>query len=524
MARAIVIGGGFGGLALAVRLQAAGVQTTILERRPEVGGRAYQLKDRGYVFDMGPSLIAAPGILENVFHAAGREMADYLALSPLDPYYRVYFHDGSYLDYVGDPERMKRQMGAFNVNDASRYEDFLKTVRPIYEAVIPQRLGSQPFDSIGKAASALPLMLRLGAHRRVTDVVDRFFTDFRHRFLFSFHPLFIGGHPFRTPALYLMIPYLEREGDVWFPLGGVYMVVRALRALFEELGGEVRTRTEVTRIQVQRGRAVGVEIGGETCPADLVVSNADVGHTYRDLLPERAGRRWTPRRLGQLRYSMSCFVLYLGVRRKYPQLEHHTLIVSEHYRELLSSIFDEKTIPVDVSLWMHMPTATDPSMAPDGCESLHVIVPVPNTESGIDWEKDGPAFANRILGGLEDWGLTGLREHLEIMHTFTPRDFEGALNATQGNAFALEPRLTQTGWFRPHSRSEDVRNLYLVGAGTHPGAGIPAVLLSAEATYQCIAIDHGLPPAPDRGRPNTARAHGTGPVGRSGSENTDQVR
>jgi phytoene desaturase len=205
---------------------------------------------------------------------------------------------------------------------------------------------------------------------------------------------------------------------------------------------------------------------------------------------------------------MSCFVLYLGVRRKYPQLKHHTLVVSKHYREVLASIFDDMTIPDDFSLWMHMPTATDASMAPDGCESLHVIVPVPNTQSAtIDWHRDGPALADRVITALEAWGLTDLRRQIEVVHMFTPKDFERELNATHGAAFSLEPRLTQTGWFRPHSRSEDVRNLYLVGAGTHPGAGIPAVLLSAEATYECIASDHGLPPAPDRGQPETARMH-----------------
>ena len=289
------------------------------------------------------------------------------------------------------------------------------------------------------------------------------------------------------------------------------LTIRALRSLFEELGGEIRTNVEVTRITVERGRAVGVEFGRGACLADMVVSNADVGHTYRDLLPGSARRHWSARRLDRLRYSMSCFVLYLGVRRKYPQLKHHTLIVSEHYRDLLSNIFDDKTLPKDFSLWMHMPTATDASMAPQGCESLHVIVPVPNSESGIDWAKNGPGFADRVLDRIEMWGLQGLREHLEVMHTFAPGDFAVELKATRGNAFALEPRLTQTGWFRPHSRSEDVRDLYLVGAGTHPGAGIPGVLLSAEATYDCIAADHGLPSAPDRDKPAAARTGGIAP-------------
>jgi phytoene desaturase len=261
----------------------------------------------------------------------------------------------------------------------------------------------------------------------------------------------------------------------------------------------------VTRIRVDDGRAIGVELRDEHRPADIVVSNADVGYTYRHLLSETVRRHWTERRLNNLQYSMSCFILYLGVRRKYPQLKHHTLIVSERYRELLSSIFREKMLPDDLSLWLHMPTATDPTMAPEGCETLHVIVPVPNTDGDICWNVVAPAFANRVLDVVERWGLPDLRQQLDVVHTFTPADFESQLNATFGSAFSLDPRLTQTGWFRPHSRSEDVESLYLVGAGTHPGAGIPGVLLSAAATYDSIAEDYGLPPA-SGSRMQTARA------------------
>lgn len=491
--RAVVVGSGFGGLAVACRLQAAGVQVTLLEKRERIGGRAYRLVDSGYVFDMGPSLITAPDVIDSVFRAGGRRLEEYVDLIPLDPYYRVYFHDGTHLDYVGDPARMKAQMARFSERDAARYDDFMEAVRPIFDAVVGDRLGSKPFDTVGSMLRFLPRVARLGAHCTVTGFVNRYFDDFRHRFIYSFHPLFVGGNPFRTPAIYLMIPYLEREGGVWFARGGMYEVVEALGRLFLELGGTIRTGEEVQEILVEGGRAAGVRTERGTWRADLVVSNADPGHTYGSLVDQAHRRRWTDARLRRTDWSMSCFLLYIGTRRRYPQLQHHTLILSERYRELLEDIFGKKILPDDFSMYLHAPTRTDPGMAPAGGESLYVLVPVANQRSGLDWSALRDGFAARILDFLEDWGLEDLRNEIEVLHVFTPEDFQGELNATWGNAFAMEPKITQTAWFRPHNRSEDVTALYLVGAGTHPGAGVPGVLMSAEATYGCIAEDLGLP-------------------------------
>lgn len=490
--RAVVIGGGFGGLALAIRLQAAGVQVTLLEKREKLGGRAYQLKEKGYTFDMGPSLITAPAIIDSVFEAAGRSLRDYVELTPLDPYYRVYFHDGTHLDYVGESERMKDQMRCFNEGDASRYDAFMEEVRPIFDAVIGDRLGSKPFDTLGTMLGFLPRMARMKAYLPVATFVNRFFRDFRHRFLFSFHPLFLGGNPFFTPAIYLMIPLLEREGGVWFTRGGMYSLVEAMGRLFGELGGTVRTNAEATRIRIRGGKAIGVEVGPEFIPGDIVVSNADVAHTYRNLIDPDHRRRWTNRKIDRTSFTMSCFLLYLGTKRTYPQLQHHTLILSERYKDLLRDIFDRKILPEDFSMYLHVPTRTDPSMAPAGSESMYVLVPVANNQSGLDWEAIKHDFAEKILRFLEGWGMDGLRENLEVLRLFTPNDFAVQLNAYHGNAFAIEPKFTQTAWFRPHNRSEDVNGLYLVGAGTHPGAGVPGVFLSAEATYGSIAQDLGL--------------------------------
>ncbi len=502
--RAIVIGGGFGGLAIAARLQAAGLDVTLVEKREKIGGRAYQLVDRGYVFDMGPSLITAPHIIDSIFAAGGRRLTDYVDLVPLDPYYRIYFHDGTRLDYVGDLERMREQMAAFNRQDAANLDGFMREVRPIYDAVIGDRLGSKPFDTIGAMARFLPRMATMKAYLPVTTFVNRWFRDFRHRFIYSFHPLFVGGNPFKTPSIYLMIPFLERRGGVWFSKGGMYSVVEALGRLFFELGGTVRTGAEVEKILVEGGRAVGVRTSEGELRADLVVSNADPGHTYGELVDRNHRERWNDRRLDRTDWSMSCFLLYIGTRRQYPQLEHHTLILSERYRGLLHDIFGRKILPDDFSMYLHAPTRTDPEMAPEGCESMYVLVPVANQRSGIDWQRIKTEFADKVIDFLEDWGLEDLRRQIEVLHLFTPDDFESELNATWGNAFAIEPKFTQTAWFRPHNRSEDVDGLYLVGAGTHPGAGVPGVLLSAETTYGCVAEDLGLPHQWDWDEPGRA--------------------
>ena len=499
--RAAVIGSGFGGLAAAIRLQAAGVPTTIFEKRERIGGRAYQHVENGYVFDMGPSLITAPQVINSVFQAGGGELTDYVDLLPLDPFYRIHFHDGSSLDYVGDAERMRSQMRAFNAGDAERLDDFLGAIKPIYDAVITDRLGSKPFDTIGSMVGFAPKVLSLRAYQPVTRFVERYFQDWRHRFLYSFHPLFLGGNPFEAPSIYLMIPYLEKEGGVWFTRGGMYSVVEAMGRFFQELGGEIRTSAEVDRISEVSGQVAGVQANGELHRANIVVSNADVAHTYGGLLAESNRSRWTDKRLDSLDQSMSCFLLYLGVRRRYPQLAHHTLILTERYEGLVKDIFRRKVLTEDFSMYLHAPTRTDESMAPPGCESLYVLVPVPNLASGIDWSEAGPLLKDRVLDVLEEWGLEDLRASLDVVRMFTPEDFRDELNATLGNAFGVEPRLTQTAWFRPHNRSEEIKGLYLVGAGTHPGAGVPGVILSAEATYGCIASDHGLAPQPDIAEP-----------------------
>ena len=356
-------------------------------------------------------------------------------------------------------------------------------------------------------AAFAPRVVRLNAWEPVARYVGRHFRDWRHRFMYSFHPLFLGGSPFRAPSIFLMIPYLEKEGGVWYARGGMHSLVEGFAALFRDIGGKVRVDTPARCVEVvegrgRRARVAGVRVastngrgddGAEAfLPADIVVSNADVGHTYGTLLGAVGRRRWTDRRLRRVAQSMSCFMLYLGVRRKYPRLSHHTIILGRRYKGLVRDIFDRKVLASDFSMYLHVPSRTEPSMAPPGCESIYVLVPVPNAASGIDWSREADPMTDRVIAALEAWGLEGLRAAIEVQHVFTPDDFAIQYNATLGNAFGIEPRLTQTAWFRPHNRSEEVDGLYLVGAGTHPGAGVPGVVLSAAATMHAVAEDFGL--------------------------------
>ena len=486
----IVIGSGFGGLAISIRLQAKGFDVTLMEKNVMVGGHAYQLKKAGYTFDMGPSLITAPDIVQKVFQSADKQMEDYLELLPLDPFYRIYFHDGSFIDYNGNSEQMKQQMMQFNPADAENYDRFIADTGELYKAVILDGLGSQPFDKWGTMLSFLPRAIRLKALYSAFGFAKRYFKDPRHQFAFSFHPLFIGGSPFRAPAVYQMIPYLEKEGGVWFTEGGMYSLVKAFEKLFKEIGGEILTHTEVQQIIIENGQVKGVSTSDQNYSADAVVSNADFVHTYGKLIQPEHRKKWSNNKLSKIKYSMSAYLLYLGVKRTYPKLLHHTLILSERYKGLVKDIFEKKILPDDFSMYLHVPTRSDAGMAPPGCESMYVLIPVANLAGDINWDKVKEPFTEKVISFLEkDFGLEDLSSNIEVREVFTPLDFKKERNNYLGSAWGVEPRFTQTAIFRPHNRSEDIRGLYLVGTSTHPGAGVPGVLLTAETTESVVLAD-----------------------------------
>ena len=491
MKKATIIGAGFGGLSLAIRLQNKGYQVELFEKNKAPGGHASQIKKKGYTFDMGPSLITAPDIVERVFQSAGKSMYDYLDLTKLDPFYRLYFHDKSFIDYSADAAHMQQQMAAFNADDAARYDQFMEYTRKLYQAVIVDGMGSRPFD-LPTMLRFLPQALRLKAVSSTYSVVSRYFKDPRHRFLFSFHPLFIGGNPFRSPAVYLMIPYLEKAGGVLYAKGGMFSLVKALEQVARESGVNIHTNAAVDEIIVKNGTAVGVRQGGREYPAEVVASNAHFAHTHLDLIDAKDRKKWSDKRVKSRDYSMSSFLIYLGVKKKYPQLKHHTLILSERYKELVRDIFDKKILPDDFSMYLHVPSRSDASMAPEGAESMYVLIPVANLAADINWQKEAGPFTDKIISFLEkDFGLQDLRANIEVKEIFTPEDFRDQRNNYLGSAWGLEPKLTQSASFRPGNRHEEIKNLYTVGASTHPGAGVPGVMLTAEATEQAILSDTG---------------------------------
>jgi phytoene desaturase len=498
--RAAVIGSGFGGLALAIRLQAAGIPTTLVERRDRPGGRAYVYEDEGFVFDAGPTVITAPGCLEELFEVAGRRLADRVELMPVTPFYRLFWEDGLVYDYSNDPEDTRRQIAAISPRDVLGYERFLAYAEDVFEEGYT-RLAHVPFLEFRSMVRASPQLVRLQAWRSVYSAVSRFIEHPHLRETFSFHSLLVGGNPFSTSAIYTLIHFLERKWGVHFPRGGTGALVAALVALFRELGGEVRLGCDVDRILTRNGRVSGLASrDGWQAPFEIVASNGDVVHTYGELLREEPRAAATAARLGRMRHSMSLFLIYFGTRRRHPRLAHHNVLFGPRYRELLADIFDRGVLADDFSLYLHAPTVSDPSLAPPGCEAFYVLAPVPHLgRNRIDWKEEGPRYADRILDYLEQRYIPGLRADLVTQRIFTPLDFESELNAHLGSAFSLEPVLWQSAWFRVHNRDSRIGGLYFAGAGTHPGAGIPGVVNSAKATAGLVLADAGIaPPEPGR--------------------------
>ena len=479
MKKAIVIGSGFGGLAAAVRLAVRGYDVTVLEALDAPGGRAYVYHIDGYTFDAGPTIITAPYLFEDLWAICGKRLADDVTLHALDPFYDVRFDDGTVFRYSADHEAMRAQVARIEPRDVEGFERFLAASREIYKVAF-EGLAEQPFHEICTLLRAAPDMLRLGGHLSVYREVSRYFRSDKLRVLFSFHPLLIGGNPFTTTAYYCLIAHLERSFGVHYAEGGMGSLVRGLVGLLEGQGGRVRCQAKVAEILVDGDRAAGVRLAdGEVIESDIVVSNADAAFTYGNLLSRHPRRRWTDRRLARASYSMSLFVWYFGTRRRYDDVYHHTMVLGPRYRDLLNDIFRRKVLAEDFSLYLHRPSATDFSLAPAGCDSFYVLAPVPHLGSGTDWRERAEPYREAVQQRLQSTLLPGLDQALTASHMLTPKDFEERLSSVQGAAFAMEPRLLQSAWFRPHNLSEELRGLYLVGAGTHPGAGLPGVLSSA---------------------------------------------
>lgn len=488
--KAIVIGSGLGGLAAAIRLQSTGYQTTILEKRDLPGGRAYVYKDNGFTFDAGPTVITAPHCLEELFELSGRKLSDYVEMMPVEPYYRLMWEDGYVFDYGSSVDDTLEQIKRKSPQDVQGYKNFLNYSKEVFNEGYT-KLVHVPFLNWWSMIRVSPQLARLSAHKSVYSQVSKFISDPHLRQAFSFHSLLVGGNPFDTSSIYTLIHFLERKWGVYFPKGGTGALVNALVRLFEELGGKIHFNAEVDFIEESGAQVKSVTLkSGEKFLTDIVVSNADVMHTYDKLLKNSDRASSQRNRLSKMKYSMSLFLIYFGTKKQYPDVAHHTVLFGPRYRELLKDIFHNGKLADDFSLYLHAPTRSDPDLAPPGHEAFYVLAPVPNlSKSEVDWATEGEKYADKILSYLDERYLPGLKENLVTKRIFTPLDFETQLNAHHGSAFSLEPILTQSAFFRTRNKDSKVKGLYFVGAGTHPGAGVPGVVNSAKATVGLIHQD-----------------------------------
>ncbi len=484
----IVIGSGFGGLAAAIRLAAQGHRVEIFEKLDKPGGRAYVYEIDGFKFDGGPTVITAPFLFDELFALAGKQREDYVTFVSCDPFYRIFDHRQRHFDYNGDEAFILDQIERWNPADKEGYRKFMATTQAIFEKGFVE-LADKPFLSLVDMLKVVPDLVKLQSYLSVYRYAARFVEDEFLRRAFSFHPLLVGGNPFDAPSIYAMIHYLEREWGIHYAMGGTGALVAALVRLFEELGGQIHYNAPVEEILVERGRVTGIRLaGGRIEQADDIVSNADVAFTYRHLIPEQYRRKYSNRKIERMKYSMSLFVIYFGTRRRYREhgLAHHNIILGERYKELLNDIFKRKVLAPDFSLYLHMPTLTDPSLAPEGGEAFYVLSPVPHLEADIDWTTAARPYRDTIIRFLEENYLPDLEANIVAEHYIDPLHFQNTLSSYLGAAFSVQPTLTQSAWFRPHNRSEDFDNLYFVGAGTHPGAGLPGVLSSAKIAETLI--------------------------------------
>ncbi len=483
---AVVIGSGLGGLAAAIRLGARGYRVTVLEHLATPGGRARVFRQDGFIFDAGPTIITAPFLLEDLWALAGRRLADDITLHSISPFYKIHFEDGAVFECSADPEAMRDEVRKLAPNELPGYEKFVALSEEIYKIGF-ERLAHRPFGSWVDMLRILPHLARLKGYRSVLGLVGRHVRDPRLRTALSFHPLLVGGDPRHTSAIYCLILHLERKFGVHFPEGGTGALVRGMVSLIEGQGNALRTGARVEKILVEDNTARGVQLAsGERIAADIVVSNACAATTYSQLLAGQKRRRWHDAKLARAKFSMGLFVWYFGTSRRFENVPHHSMLLGPRYEALLEDIFGQKILAADFSLYLHRPTASDPSLAPPGCDAFYVLSPVPNLQGAVDWAQAAEPYRAAIQARLAERILPGLGEVIITSKILTPEDFQADYLSTHGAGFGLAPRLLQSAWFRPHNRSEELRNLFLVGAGTHPGAGVPGVLSSARILDEVV--------------------------------------
>ena len=487
---ACVIGAGFGGLALAIRLQSAGIATTVVEKRDKPGGRAYHWQREGFTFDAGPTVITDPDCLRELWALSGHDIAQDVELMEVQPFYRLNWPDGTNFDYTNDESVLFREIAKLNPKDVDGYKRFLDYSAAVYEEGYV-KLGTVPFLDFKSMLKAAPALAKQQAWRSVYSMVSKYIEDERLRQAFSFHTLLVGGNPMTTSSIYALIHKLEKDGGVWWARGGTNRLIAGMVRHFERLGGTMRLGDGAKRIETRDDRARAVETeSGWRGEFDVVASNGDIMHTYRDLLGGDARGKSYAKTLGRKKFSPSLFVVHFGVEGNWPGIPHHMILFGPRYKGLVDDIYKTGVLPGDFSIYLHHPSVTDPSMAPEGMSTFYALVPVAHMgKMPIDWEEEGPRFARRILDEVGRRLIPDIHDRIVTQFHYAPTDFAGDLNAHLGSAFSLEPVLTQSAFFRGHNRDDTIRNLYLTGAGTHPGAGIPGVVGSAKATAGLILED-----------------------------------
>ncbi|MBV6631934.1 MAG: phytoene desaturase [Alphaproteobacteria bacterium] len=484
---AIVIGGGFGGIAAALRLRAKGYEVDIFDRCPRLGGRAQVFERDGFHHDAGPTVVTAPFLFEELFALYDKQLKDYVTLVEPEQWYRFFFHeDGTQFDYGPTQEATEAEIARINPADVAGYRRFNEHARRIYDLAFT-KLSDAPFHDPKLMVKYLPSLLRLRSYETVWQMVCRFMKDDRIRRAFSIQPLLLGGNPYQKTSIYGLINHLEREHGVWFPMGGTGALVDGLTKLMGEEGISIHTSTTVDKIVIENGRAAGIRLeDGQIHRADLIISNTDPVHLYRHMLPADAVNATAKLRSKHARLSMGLYVLFFGAKHQWPDVAHHTVWFGKRHRGLLDDIFNRKRLADDFSLYLHRPTATDPSFAPDGCDSFYVLCPVPNQQGRIDWSVEEPKLRQRIVDALDGSILPGLKGSICSEFAMTPDSFAQDYLSVDGAGFSIAPQFTQSAWFRFHNRAEAIPGLYLVGAGAHPGAGLPGVVSSAKVVDQLI--------------------------------------
>jgi phytoene desaturase len=486
--KAIVIGAGFGGMSSALRLRAKGYDVHIIDQCSNLGGRAQTYEYEGFIHDAGPTVITAPFLFEEIFNLFNKKFNDYVTLKPLNPWYRFVFPDGRHFDYGGTIDDTLIEIEKFNRNDKQNYIRLVESSRKIFEVGFV-KLASKPFHKLTQMLAILPALVRLKGYQSVWSFVCNHLEDNSLRQAFSIQPLLVGGNPFDTTSIYSLIHYLERKWGIFFAMGGTGAIVAAFEKLMREEGIKISLSTPVSTLKINNKKCEGVILqDGGFLEADIIISNADPSHLYANMVKSHEQGLSARLKNRNAKFSMGLYVLYFGTNRKYNDVVHHTIWLGKRYKDLLDDIFNKKIITEDFSLYLHRPTATDPSFAPEGCDSFYVLTPVPNMQGDINWDIEGPKLRNRIVKALNDTILPDLENTITSDFYKTPQDFQQTYSSMHGAGFSIAPILSQSAWFRFHNKAEGIQNLYLSGAGTHPGAGLPGVITSAKVLDELIPV------------------------------------